>query len=485
MKKLKEILEDVQLIETIGKDSIEISSVQFDSRKVSDSSLFIATRGTQVDGHTYINRAIESGASAILCEELPKEQKKSVCYLRVENSRNALGIISSNWFNQPSKSLKLVGVTGTNGKTTIATLLHQLFSDLGYQAGLISTIEHKIGRSNLPSTHTTPDAIAINSLMAQMVEEKCEFCFMEVSSHALHQYRTAGLDFDGAIFTNLSHDHLDYHKDFSNYIRAKKLFFDGLKKDAFALSNQDDKNGMVMFQNCKGHQYTYSVKSIGDFTAKIIENQFSGLNLNIDGQDVWFRLIGTFNAYNLLAIYSTAILLEQDKLEVLSKLSNLSSANGRFDVLQDQKGVSFIVDYAHTPDALLNVLQTIHDTLAEGSRIICIVGAGGNRDKSKRPKMAKIAVDYSHQLILTSDNPRFEKPEDILNDMKAGLSNTESLKAISINNREEAIKTAYQLAMPGDVILVAGKGHETYQEIEGVKHHFDDKEVISKLFNQS
>jgi len=484
MKILTNILEDVQLIETIGNNTIGISSVEFDSRRVNKSSLFVATRGTQVDGHTFISNAIESGASAILCEELPKTLNKSVCYLKVENSQQALGIISSNWFNKPSQSLKLVGVTGTNGKTTIATLLHQLFLDLGYEAGLISTIENKIGKNILPSTHTTPDAISINSLMAKMVEAKCEFCFMEVSSHALHQYRTAGLDFDGAIFTNISHDHLDYHKDFASYIRAKKMFFDGLKQKAFAITNQDDRNGLVMLQNCHAHQYTYSIKSLGDFTAKVIENEFTGLNLNIDGQDVWFRLIGTFNAYNLLDIYSTAVLLEQDQ-QVLSRLSNISPVNGRFEVIQDHRGVSAIVDYAHTPDALLNVLQTMQDTLSEGNRIICVVGAGGNRDKSKRPKMAKIAVDYSHQVILTSDNPRFEKPEDIINDMKAGLSARESLKAISITNREEAIKTAYQLANPGDVILVAGKGHETYQEIEGVKHHFDDKEVISKLFNQN
>lgn len=485
MKILKDILEEVQLIETIGKDTIEVSSVEFDSRKVSDSSLFVATRGTQVDGHNFIDQAIHSGASAVLCEDLPEKLKDSVCYLKVENSQKALGLISSNWFKQPSKLLKLVGVTGTNGKTTIASLLHQLFLDLGYEAGLISTIENKIGETILPSTHTTPDAISINSLMDRMIEAKCEFCFMEVSSHALHQYRTAGLDFDGAIFTNLSHDHLDYHNDFASYIKAKKMFFDALKKEAFAITNQDDKNGMVMLQNCKAHPYTYSIKSIGDFTAKIIENQFSGLNLNIDGQDVWFRLIGRFNAYNLLAIYSAAVLLDQDQQEVLSKLSNLSTANGRFEVMQDHRGINAIVDYAHTPDALLNVLQTMHDILNEGSRIISVVGAGGNRDKTKRPKMAKIAVDYSHQVILTSDNPRFEKPEDIINDMKAGLSARESLKAISITNREEAIKTAYQLANPGDVILVAGKGHETYQEIEGVKHHFDDKEVINKLFNQN
>lgn len=485
MRKLNDILEDVAVMNWIGDHAVEVSSIEFDSRKVSQASLFVATKGTQVDGHNYISKAVSSGASAIVCEELPEEINPAVSYVQVENSQKALGLISSNWFNNPSKLLKLVGVTGTNGKTTIATLLHQLFTDLGYEAGLISTIENKIGQSTLPSTHTTPDAIAINSLMADMAEASCEYCFMEVSSHALHQYRTAGLDFDGAIFTNLTHDHLDYHQDFPSYLKAKKMFFDALKKEAFAITNQDDKNGLVMFQNCKAHQYTYSIKSIGDFTARLIENQFSGLNLNVDGQDVWFRLTGSFNAYNLLAIYSAAMLLGQDQQEVLSAMSNLSSAHGRFEVLQDHRGISAIVDYAHTPDALLNVLQTIHDVLAEGSRIICVVGAGGNRDKTKRPKMARIAADYSHQVILTSDNPRFEKPEDILADMKAGLSASKSLKTISITNREEAIKTAYQLANPGDVILVAGKGHESYQEIEGVKHHFDDKEVINKLFNQN
>lgn len=485
MRKLKDILEDVAVLEYRIDRAVEISSIEFDSRKVSQASLFVATRGTQVDGHDYISKAISSGASAIICEEIPKKTDPSVAYLKVENSQKALGLISSNWFNNPSKLLKLVGVTGTNGKTTIATLLHQLFTDLGYQAGLISTIENKIGQNTLPSTHTTPDALSINSLMADMLDASCEYCFMEVSSHALHQHRTAGLDFDGAIFTNLSHDHLDYHNDFASYIKAKKMFFDALKKEAFAITNQDDKNGLVMFQNCKAHLYTYSIKSIGDFTAKLIENQFSGLHLNLEGQDVWFRLIGSFNAYNLLAIYSAAILLDQDQQEVLSTMSNLSSANGRFEVLQDNKGISAIVDYAHTPDALLNVLQTMHDILSEGSRIICVIGTGGNRDKTKRPKMARIAADYSHQVILTSDNPRFEKPEDIIADMKAGLSAAESLKTISITHREEAIKTAYQLANAGDVILIAGKGHEDYQEIEGVKHHFDDKEVINKLFNQN
>lgn len=485
MKRLNDILKDVEVIESAGNHQIEITSIAFDSRKVINDSLFIATKGTQVDGHNFINKAIDSGASAIICEELPEIIKQSVCYLKVENSQYALGIIASNWFNNPSKSLKLVGVTGTNGKTTIATLLYQLFIDLGYEAGLISTIENKIGSKTIASTHTTPDSISINALMSQMLEAECEFCFMEVSSHALDQHRTAGLDFDGAVFTNLTHDHLDYHQDFPSYLKAKKTLFDHLKKEAFAISNQDDKNGLVILQNSKAKNYTYSIKSIGDFTAKIIENQFSGLNLNIEGRDVWFRLIGSFNAYNLLAIYAAAVLLNQNQDEVLSKLSNLSTANGRFDVLRDQKGVTAIVDYAHTPDALQNVLQTIHDILLDGKRIICVVGAGGNRDKTKRPKMAKIAVDYSHQVILTSDNPRFEKAEDIISDMKAGLSTRESLKVISITNREEAIKTAYQLATSGDVILVAGKGHETYQEIEGVKHHFDDKEVINKLFNQN
>lgn len=485
MKRLIDILKKVDLLESIGDLDIRLASVVFDSRKVTKGSLFIATRGTQVDGHHYIAKAIEMGAIAIVCEEIPIEKKESVVYIKVENSQKAVGLIASKWFDEPSRKLNLVGVTGTNGKTTIATLLHQLFSRLGYYCGLISTIENKIGEQIIPSTHTTPDAIALNALLEEMVEKGCGYCFMEVSSHALDQGRTAGLDFDGAIFTNLSHDHLDYHVDFASYLKAKKSFFDNLKKSAFAITNEDDKNGMVMLQNCHAEKKTYSLRTLGDFNARIIENHINGLNLNIDGLDVWFRLTGEFNAYNLLAIYGTAIMLGQDKDEVLSHMSTIASANGRFDLMVSPEGITAIVDYAHTPDALENVLKTIKDINTDKGRVLTVVGAGGNRDKSKRPEMAKIGATYSQQLILTSDNPRFENPEDIISDMKAGLNPSELRKTIAITNREEAIKTAFAMAQTKDIILVAGKGHETYQEINGERQHFDDKEVINKLFNQA
>ncbi len=485
MKQLLDILKGLEIKETIGSLNKKISSVCFDSRTVNKNSLFVATKGTQVDGHQYIKTAIELGATAIVCEKLPKKLEKKVSYLKVENSQFALGEIASLWYDEPSKKLKLIGVTGTNGKTTIATLLNQLFTNLGYFTGLISTIENKIGAQSIKATHTTPDALSINKLMSDMVENGCEYCFMEVSSHALHQGRTAGLDFDGGIFTNITHDHLDYHKDFPSYIKAKKIFFDNLKKEAFALTNLDDKNGMIILQNCKAQKYSYSIQSLGDFKARIIENQINGLNLIIDEQDVWFRLTGSFNAYNLLAIYGTATILEQEKQEVLSVLSNLHSVNGRFDHFLSPEGIVAIVDYAHTPDALLNVLKTINDIKQGAERIITVVGAGGNRDKTKRPEMAMIAADYSDQVILTSDNPRFEKPDDIIEDMKARLNHKQGLKTIAISKRDEAIKTAFAMANPKDFILIAGKGHETYQEIEGVKYHFDDKEVITNLFNKN
>ncbi len=485
MKQLLDILKGLEIKETIGSLNKKISSVCFDSRTVNKNSLFVATKGTQVDGHQYIKTAIEQGATAIVCEKLPKKLEKKVSYLKVENSQFALGEIASLWYDEPSKKLKLIGVTGTNGKTTIATLLNQLFTNLGYFTGLISTIENKIGAQSIKATHTTPDALSINKLMSDMVENGCEYCFMEVSSHALHQGRTAGLDFDGGIFTNITHDHLDYHKDFPSYIKAKKIFFDNLKKEAFALTNLDDKNGMIILQNCKAQKYSYSIQSLGDFKARIIENQINGLNLIIDEQDVWFRLTGSFNAYNLLAIYGTATILEQEKQEVLSVLSNLHSVNGRFDHFLSPEGIVAIVDYAHTPDALLNVLKTINDIKQGAERIITVVGAGGNRDKTKRPEMAMIAADYSDQVILTSDNPRFEKPDDIIEDMKARLNHKQGLKTIAISKRDEAIKTAFAMANPKDFILIAGKGHETYQEIEGVKYHFDDKEVITNLFNKN
>lgn len=485
MKTLIDILKNVDLIESTGDLETRITSVEFDSRKVVKDSLFIATRGTQVDGHSYISKAIDLGAIAIVCEEIPEEKPEEAIYIKVENSQQALGIIVSKWFDEPSSKIKLIGVTGTNGKTTIATLLHQLFSQLGYYCGLLSTIENKIGEQIIPSTHTTPDAIALNALLAEMVEKGCGYCFMEVSSHALDQSRTAGLDFDGAIFTNLSHDHLDYHVDFASYIKAKKSLFDNLKKSAFAITNEDDKNGMVMLQNCKAKSRTYSIRTLGDFNARIIENQINGLNLIIDGQDVWFRLTGEFNAYNLLAIYGTAIMLEQDRDEVLSQMSTIASANGRFDLMISPEGITAIVDYAHTPDALENVLKTILDINTDKGRVLTVIGAGGNRDKTKRPEMAKIGAHYSQQLILTSDNPRFENPDDIINDMKVGLNPSELRKTLAITNREEAIKTAFAMAQTKDIILIAGKGHETYQETNGERQHFDDKEVINKLFNQA
>jgi len=483
MKQLLNILKNIDLLETTGNSSINISNIHFDSRDVTQKSAFIATKGTQVDGHFYIESAIAKGAIAIICEELPTNIQKGICYIKVKNSQTALGFMASHFFDEPSRNLQLIGVTGTNGKTTIASLLHQLFTELGYVSGLISTIENKIGNKSIVSTHTTPDAISINKLMARMVESGCSYCFMEVSSHALDQGRTAGLDFDGALFTNLSHDHLDYHKDFASYIKAKKLFFDQLKKEAFAITNLDDKNGMVMLQNCKAKTFTYSIKSLGDYKARIIENQFSGLYLNIDNKDVWFRLTGNFNAYNILAIYGAAIQLNQNSDEVLSVLSNLQSVNGRFDYIVSNNGIIAVVDYAHTPDALLNVLKTIREIKEADAKLITVVGAGGNRDKTKRPEMANIAATYSEQLILTSDNPRNENPNDIIADMKKGLSPSEELAALAISNREEAIKTAYKMAKSGDIILIAGKGHETYQEINGVRHHFDDKELITKLFN--
>lgn len=484
MMKLSNILSHIKIMEVVGSTSIPITSVDFDSRKVKEGALFVATIGTQVDGHKYIAQAIDSGAIAIVCETLPEEIRENVSYIKVENSQEALGYIASNWYDQPSSKIKLIGVTGTNGKTTIATLLHQTFSNLGYYCGLLSTIENQIGQQIIPSTHTTPDAISLNELLDKMVNEGCSYCFMEVSSHALNQGRTAGLDFDGAIFTNLTHDHLDYHKDFASYLKAKKIFFDQLKKEAFALTNSDDKNGKVILQNCKAEKHTYSIHSLGDFSARIIENQINGLNLQIDGRDVWFRLTGQFNAYNLLAIYGTAVLLGQNPDEVLSYLSNITSVDGRFDIIKSPEEITAIIDYAHTPDALLNVLRTIKEINTDHGRIIIVVGAGGNRDKKKRPEMARIAAEYSDQVILTSDNPRFEKAEDIIKDMKDGLSVKDLKKTISITSREEAIKTAYALAQAKDIILIAGKGHETYQEIEGVRHHFDDKELINKLFKQ-
>ncbi len=485
MKKLNDILFGIKPLKIAGNKNLTISSIVFDSRKVENGFLFVATRGTVVDGHDYINKAIERGASCIVCEEIPTKFINNICFIKVKDSRESLGIIASNWNDNPSKKIKLIGVTGTNGKTTTASLLHKLFSDLGYSCGLLSTIENKIEEKVFNATHTTPDSLQINDLLAKMVSAGCSHCFMEVSSHALVQKRTVGLNFIGGIFTNLSHDHLDFHKTIAEYIKAKKMFFDSLPKSAFALSNIDDKNGLVMLQNCKAKKHTYSLTRQADFKGKIIENQISGLHIQIDEHDIYCRLVGKFNAYNLLAIYGTAILLKEKVEGILPALSNLQSVKGRFDYQQSPEGIIAIVDYAHTPDALKNVLETINQLQTPEYKIITVVGAGGNRDKSKRPEMAKIAASLSNRLILTSDNPRFEDPEAILADMQTGLDEGQQKRSLQITNREEAIKTAFFLAQKGDIILIAGKGHENYQEINGMRHPFDDMEIINKLFKKT
>jgi UDP-N-acetylmuramoyl-L-alanyl-D-glutamate--2,6-diaminopimelate ligase len=476
---IKQILKNIQPTQTIGNLEKSVSSIEFDSRKATAGSVFFALKGTQVDGHQFIGAAITKGSSIIVCEILPEDLKSEVTYIQVENSNATLGQAASNFYENPSKRLKLVGVTGTNGKTTTVTLLYDLFTDLGYKVGLLSTVENKIAGTVIPSTHTTPDAIQINKLMAEMVDAGCEFAFMEVSSHAIHQHRVTGLAFQGGLFTNISHDHLDYHKTFNEYIQAKKMFFDNLDKSAFALTNIDDRRGTVMLQNTKAAQYTYSLRRPADFKAKIMDNALTGLQLDLDGQEFYGRLIGEFNAYNTLAVYATAVLLHQDKTEVMQSLSKLKSAEGRFDyVTSISRKIIGIVDYAHTPDALEKVLTTINQLKGGDGNIITVAGCGGDRDKKKRPIMAKVACDYSQQVILTSDNPRTETPEDILKDMEAGIPPYASQRTITITNRKEAIKVACKLAKDNDIILVAGKGHEKYQEINGVKHPFDDKAIL-------
>jgi UDP-N-acetylmuramoyl-L-alanyl-D-glutamate--2,6-diaminopimelate ligase len=483
IKLLKDILYGVSLKKVIGSTESEVDAICFDSRKVAPGVLFVAVRGTESDGHAFIDKAINLGASAILCEELPLKINESVSYFLVENSAKALGIIASNFYDNPSAKLKLVGVTGTNGKTTIATLLFQLFCDLGYKTGLLSTVQNQINDLIIPATHTTPDPVALNHLLHTMVESGCDYCFMEVSSHAIVQSRIEGLEFTGGIFTNLTHDHLDFHKTFDSYLKAKKGFFDGLNTKAFALTNVDDKNGMVMLQNTRAHKKTYGLKNIADFKAKIIENHFSGLLLNIDNEEVWFKMVGNFNAYNLLAVYATALLLEQDRLKVLTSLSRLSGAEGRFDYLISPSGIIGIVDYAHTPDAVQNVLSTIQDIRKGTEQVITVIGCGGDRDKTKRPVMAQVACDWSDKVILTSDNPRNEVPEQIIKDMEVGVMPQNKRKALSITDRKEAIRTACHLAKSGDIIVVAGKGHEKYQDVGGVKLPFDDKEILIEFLN--
>jgi len=482
MKYLTELLEGLAFTELQGSADVEISAIVFDSRKVVPGCLFVAVKGTAVDGHDYIEQAVKDGAVAVICEELPGHTADGADFLMVANSAAALGTVAASFYNNPSDKLKLVGVTGTNGKTTIATLLYKLFRDLGYKCGLLSTVENQINGKVIPATHTTPDPVALNSMLADMVAQGCDYCFMEVSSHAIAQHRIDGLKFSGGIFSNLTHDHLDYHKTFSAYRDAKKAFFDQLPKTAFALTNIDDKNGSIMLQNTKAHKKTYGLKNMADYKVKVLENEFNGLLLNIDGDEVWFKLVGNFNAYNLLAVYAAAMLLEQDKSKVLVALSKLSGAEGRFDYVVSPNKIVGIVDYAHTPDAVQNVLTTIHDLRKGTEQVITIIGCGGDRDKTKRPVMAAMACEWSDKVILTSDNPRSEDPAQIIRDMEAGVNAVNKKKTLSIVDRREAIKTACHLAQPGDIILLAGKGHEKYQEIKGVRNHFDDKEELQEQF---
>ena len=480
--KLENILKSINVIETIGCINQEISGIQIDSRQIESGHLFVAVKGTQTDGHAYINKAIEKGASAIVCEMLPEELKKDVTYIKVMDTEDSVGKLATAFYGNPTDKLELIGVTGTNGKTTIATLLYNMFRQFGYKVGLISTVCNYIDDEAIPTEHTTPDPITLNKLLGRMADEGCKYAFMEVSSHSVAQKRIGGLKFAGGIFTNLTRDHLDYHQTVDNYLKAKKAFFDNLPKSAFALTNLDDKNGMVMVQNTKAKVCTYSLRSISNFKGKVLEDGFEGMLMDINNVEVNVQFIGRFNASNLLAVYGTACLLGKKPEDVLLVLSMLRPVSGRFDALRSPKGYSAIVDYAHTPDALTNVLSTIQEVLNGRGRVITVVGAGGNRDKGKRPIMAQEAVKLSDKVIITSDNPRFEEPQDIINDMLAGLEKDQQRNVISIIDRKEAIKTACMLAQPGDAILVAGKGHENYQDIKGVKHHFDDKEVIKEIF---
>jgi UDP-N-acetylmuramoyl-L-alanyl-D-glutamate--2,6-diaminopimelate ligase len=479
--KLSELLKDLVLQQCIGTTDVDIANVCFDSRKAEQGSLFVAQKGTQSDGHQYIQQVIEKGAIAVVCQELPMIQPEEVCFIVVENSDEALGILACNWYGNPSRKLQLVGVTGTNGKTTIATLLYEVFRKFGHKAGLLSTVCNYVDDEAVHATHTTPDALAINELLDRMVSAGCEYAFMEVSSHSADQRRIAGLKFVGGIFTNLTRDHLDYHLTVENYLKAKKRFFDDLPKDAFALTNADDKNGSVMLQNTKAKKYDYSTRTLSDFKARVLENHFEGMQLEINGREVSVQFIGLFNVSNLLAIYGAACLLGKEPEEVLVVLSTLKPVSGRLEFMRSPNGFLAIVDYAHTPDALKNVLKSINE-LVEGE-VITVVGAGGNRDKGKRPIMAREALAGSNKVILTSDNPRFEEPQDILNDMYEGVDAGDRTKVLCIVDRKEAIRTACMLAKPGDVILVAGKGHEDYQDIKGTKYPFDDKKVIAEVYS--
>ena len=478
---LKDILYKVSLEKVVGNTAVAFRELQFDSRKVGLDDVFIAIKGTQSDGHQFIKKAIDQGALAVVCQQMPKEIINGITYLQVQDSQQALAIMASHFYGNPSRELQLVGVTGTNGKTTIATLLYTLFTSAGYKVGLLSTIKVIIGATERSATHTTPDSLAINKYLRQMVDQGVAYCFMEVSSHGIDQKRTEGLHFAGGIFTNLSHDHLDYHTSFKQYRDVKKTFFDGLPKTAFALTNADDKNGPVMLQNTKARKYTYALKTIADYKAQILENQLQGLLLKINNQELWVKLIGNFNAYNLLAIYATAEQLGLEELEILQLLSTLESVDGRFQYLVSEGKITAIIDYAHTPDALKNVLETINTIRSGNEQLITVVGCGGDRDIEKRPKMGAIAAQLSTKVIFTSDNPRSENPDTIIQHIEAGVPPQHYKKTIAISDRKQAIKTACQMANEHDIILVAGKGHETYQEIQGVRSEFDDRKTISEL----
>lgn len=481
MMKLSVLIEAIKEKVIQGGLNIDIFGLDSDSRKIEKGHLFVAVKGTANDGHEYINKAIEQGATAVVCEDMPSQMEDSVTYIQVKDSADALGKLAAQWYGNPSDRLTLVGVTGTNGKTTIATLLYDLFRKLGYKTGLLSTVCNYVDDKAVPATHTTPDPISLNMLLAEMVEAGCTHAFMEVSSHSVDQKRISGLNFDGGIFTNLTRDHLDYHKTVDAYLKAKKGFFDQLPKSAFALTNLDDKSGMVMLQNTAARKLTYSLRSLADFKGRILEKLFEGTLLEVNGTEVMVHFVGKFNAYNLLAVYGAAVALGEDPNEILLQISTLHPVSGRFETIRSDKGFTAIVDYAHTPDALTNVLNAIHEVLSDKGRVITVVGAGGNRDKGKRPLMAKESVKYSEQVILTSDNPRFEEPDAIIEDMTAGLDNNEMKKVLCITDRKQAIKTAVMMANAGDVILIAGKGHEDYQDVKGVKHHFDDREVVKEF----
>ena len=484
MIKLSDLLFGVSIKSVVGDiTSVMVEKIEFDSRKVSDSDLFIAIKGVNVDGHSFIDLSVADGAKSVIVEEIPEKINKEICYVQVDCSSSSMSVVSSNYYDNPSSKIKLVGVTGTNGKTTIVTLLHQLFSELGYPTGMLSTIENKIGTRSVESTHTTGDSLQINKLLSEMVLAGCEYCFMEVSSHAIHQNRVSSLVFEGAVFTNITHEHLDYHKDFKEYISVKKRFFNNLKTSAFALTNKDDKNGNVMISNTKARKITYGLKSMADYKCKVLESRLDGMLLNIQDHEIWVKIIGEFNAYNLLAIYSTSVELGLDKDRVLERISILNPAEGRFHTIRNSENITGIVDYMHTPDAYENVLSTINSIRTNTEKLIVVFGCGGDRDAEKRPKMTAIACNMSDQVIITADNPRTENLEDIISDMTVKLDPVQKKKVLVITDRSQAIKTACTLASEGDIVLLAGKGHEKYQEIEGVKHYFDDVEELVESLN--